>query len=59
MAKKKRNKKKKVQYRVRNWAEYNKALVKRGAITVWVDDIVIDNWKPEPEGLRQRGGCAG
>ena len=56
MTKKKRNKKKKVQYRVRNWAEYNEALVKRGSITIWIDDEVIENWKPEPEGPRQRGG---
>ena len=25
-------------YRVRNWREYNRALVGRGSITLWVDE---------------------
>jgi hypothetical protein len=41
---------------VRNWADYNESLVQRGSITVWIDEEVIANWKPEPEGPRQRGG---
>ncbi|CUI18152.1 transposase (plasmid) [Candidatus Protochlamydia naegleriophila] len=31
-------------YRIRNWAEYNKALIQRGSITVWVDEKAIKNW---------------
>ena len=54
MAKQKRNSEKKAQYRVRNWAEYNESLVQRGSITCWIDDEVIENWKPEPAGPRQR-----
>jgi hypothetical protein len=56
MAKQKRDSKKKAQYRVRNWAEYNESLVQRGAITCWIDDEVIESWKPEPAGPRPRGG---
>ena len=65
MAKKKRNTKatkradkgaQKTIYRVRNWAAYNDSLVERGSITVWISDEVIDDWKPTPEGPRQRGG---
>jgi len=65
MAKKKRNTKtskranksaQKVTYRVRNWAAYNDSLVRRGSITVWISDEVIEGWKPTPEGRRQRGG---
>jgi hypothetical protein len=65
MAKQKRNSKadkpkrpakKKAQYRVRNWAGYNESLVKRGAITFWIDEEVIASWKPEPDRPRQRGG---
>src|SRR5262245_6344807 len=31
-------------YRIRNWREYNQALVKRGSLTVWVDREAIDSW---------------
>ena len=54
--KKSTTKSKKGTYRVRNWGAYNPSLVKRGALTVWIDDEVIANWHPEPEGARQRGG---
>jgi hypothetical protein len=43
-------------YRVRNWAEYNRSLVSRGSITVWIDDEVIANWHPKAKDKRQRGG---
>jgi len=46
----------KATYRVRNWAEYNRSLVSRGSITVWIDEEVIANWHPEPPDKRQRGG---
>jgi hypothetical protein len=32
------------QYRVRNWRDYNKALVSRGSLTLWVDSRYIDTW---------------
>jgi len=47
---------KKVQYKVRNWAEYNKSLIQRGSLTVWIDEEVLDNWHPEPPEQRVRGG---
>jgi hypothetical protein len=31
-------------YRVRNWAEYNAALVERGSLTVWIDQQALDAW---------------
>jgi len=34
----------KKQYRIRNWSEYNKALVNRGSITVWFDEKSIEEW---------------
>lgn len=40
MAKKKRKR----QYRLRNWADYNKALVQRGSLTVWVSEDVLQAW---------------
>ena len=31
-------------YRIRNWREYNQALIKRGSLTVWVDDEALRAW---------------
>jgi IS5 family transposase len=47
---------KKATYRVKNWAAYNKSLVQRGSITLWISEEVIKNWHPEPEEVRLRGG---
>jgi hypothetical protein len=30
--------------KIRNWSEYNKALVNRGSINLWVDEEVIASW---------------
>jgi hypothetical protein len=32
-------------YRVTNWREYNESLVRRGDITFWFDEDVIDAWE--------------
>jgi hypothetical protein len=37
-------KKKKQQYRIQNWREYNKALANRGSITFWFDLDAIASW---------------
>ena len=34
-------------YRVRNWAEYNKALRSRGDLTIWFAEEAIANWKAD------------
>ena len=31
-------------YRVTNWSSYNKALVGRGDITIWIDEAVVTSW---------------
>lgn len=36
--------KKKLTYRVKNWKEYNTALIQRGNISVWFSDDVIRKW---------------
>lgn len=38
-------KKKKKQYKVRNWREYNQALVDRGSILFWITEEAIKNWE--------------
>lgn len=47
---------KKATHRIRNWATYNQNLVQRGSITLWISADVIENWHPQPEGVRPRGG---
>jgi IS5 family transposase len=37
-------KKTKRMYRLRNWSQYNKALVSRGSLTVWVSEAVLCAW---------------
>jgi Transposase DDE domain len=37
-------KKQKRQYRIRNWTDYNKALVQRGSLTLWIDSRSTDTW---------------
>ena len=38
------SKKTKRTYRLRNWAEYNKALVHRGSLTLWLSEDVLQAW---------------
>jgi IS5 family transposase len=45
---------KKAVYRIRNWREYNQALVRRGSLTVWVDQASLDAWNYQ--GPAQWGG---
>ena len=45
---------KKARYRVRNWHEYNESLVKRGSITLWINEEDMGTWKPQ--GPKRRGG---
>ena len=42
----------KTKYRVSNWAEYDRALVQRGSITLWISENAIASWKPAPTGRR-------
>ena len=36
---------KKATYRVRNWKQYNDALVRRGSLTLWVEEATLDAWR--------------
>jgi hypothetical protein len=38
----------KPRYRVTNWAEYDAALKRRGSLTVWFTDEVVQAWRAEP-----------
>ena len=45
--------KSKAVYRVKNWSSYNRALVARGSLTVWLDDSLWKQWYNQ--GPPQRG----
>jgi transposase len=34
----------KLQYRLRNWSEYNTGLKKRGSLTLWMEESALDGW---------------
>jgi hypothetical protein len=40
---------------VKNWSEYDQALVKRGSITFWVADDLAKTWRHMARGEKQRG----
>ena len=44
----------KTKYRVKNWAFYDRALIRRGDLTVWVSQEAVATW--EPPGVGTRGG---
>ncbi len=45
----------KAKYKIKNWSEYNKALVNRGNISLYIDEQVLESWYDE--GPAQRGGA--
>ena len=42
----------KTKYRVGSWPEYERALVQRGDITLWLSADATDAWTPSPSGRR-------
>ena len=44
-------------YKINNWAEYNKALIQRGSLTIWVQEGALQGWfakgTPKKRGRRQ------
>ena len=51
MSKNKKNLRSKLKksYRVRNWSEYDAALVNRGSLTIWLSEDAISSWQPTQE----------
>jgi len=52
--KKKPKSRSKTVYHVRNWSEYDQALVNRHSLTIWVAEDIRKSWKYD--GPKQRGG---
>ena len=46
-------------YHVRNWAEYNEGLRRRGDLTVWFDEEAIANWNLRRPGFANGQVSAG
>ena len=42
-------------YRVKNWPTYNKALVKRGDLTIWFSEEGLEKWYEEKSENKVRG----
>ncbi len=42
----------KTKYHVTNWAEYERGLVQRGDLTVWLSNDAINTWRAQPTGKR-------
>ena len=42
----------KTKYHVQNWASYERALVRRGNVTVWLSPEAIAAWEPDSGGTR-------
>lgn len=45
--------KRKRQYRIRNWRDYNSALVRRGSLTLWVEEGAVNKWRDESRPARR------
>jgi hypothetical protein len=45
--------KEKRQYRIRNWRDYNSALVRRGSLTLWVEQSVVNRWRDTASPVRR------
>jgi len=42
-------------YRITNWAEYNRSLIERGNLTIWIDDEAAKKWlAPKEKGKNGR-----
>lgn len=46
-----------MQYRVRNWSEYNAGLKQRGSLTVWLSEDVLDQWLVSTPTGRRGASC--
>jgi hypothetical protein len=40
-------------YRIRNWRDYNSALVRRGSLTLWVEQSVVNRWRDTAAPVRR------
>jgi hypothetical protein len=46
-------KRRKRRYRIRNWRDYNSALVRRGSLTLWVEQRAVNRWRERSRPARR------
>jgi len=51
-----RHKFEKVKFKITNWSQYNKALVERGSITLWLSSEIIKTWYTKKRKQKLQGG---
>jgi hypothetical protein len=44
-----------LKFQVRNWPAYNRALIRRGSLTFWVDEVAVEAWR-DATGSGPQGG---
>lgn len=42
-------------YKITNWKDYNKSLINRGSITIWLSEETLKNWHEIAQEQRKRG----
>jgi IS5 family transposase len=45
----------KITYRIRNWKQYNRALINRGNLTLWISEDAIQSWYAKNDHERGQG----
>jgi hypothetical protein len=45
----------KITYKVKNWKQYNRSLINRGNLTLWVSEAASESWYSENEDSTGRG----
>jgi hypothetical protein len=52
-------KKQRTEYRLRNWSQYNRSLIARGSLTLWIEEGIQDKWRHEvKEGTTGKRGAS-
>ncbi len=51
-----RHKFEKTKFKITNWSDYNKALINRGSVTLWLSSEIIKAWGPKKHKQKLQGG---
>ena len=51
-----RHKFEKTKFKITNWSDYNKALINRGSVTLWLSAEIIKAWSPKKLKKKLQGG---
>ncbi len=51
-----RHKFEKTTFKITNWSDYNKVLINRGSVTLWLSPEIIKAWGPKKHKQKLQGG---